>query len=529
MYPVFRALWIATIASNIGSFMQDVGEAWLMTSLTPSPLLIALVQAAASMPSFLLALPSGALADIFDRRRLLLFTQTWMVFAAGLAGILTLLRIMTPTLLLATAFLMGLGEALNGPAWLAITPEMVPSKELRAAVTLNGTGFNASRAVGPALAGFIITLFNPGIAFVLNALSFVGVILVLYKWRRSTQESQLPRERLHTAMRLGVKYVRHTPALQAVFVRSSVFILCASAVLALLPIFARQNLGLGAFGYGLLLGSFGAGAIAAAVVLPKVGRGLSSNNVTLAATGIFALTTLGETGLPFFALVCVLLFIAGGAWLTILSNFMTLVQVACPAWVRGRVLAVFMLIFSGSLVAGSAIWGEVASLMNAPAALRVAAIGLFVGLVAAVYYKLPEQYAFDFTPSFHLPPLDKDAVSQSEALRQAAVTIEYQIDPAEVGEFLRAMEEVRQNRLRTGANNWNLYRDVEDPTRYVEIFESPSWVEHLRLHERVSVADQQVEKKVRAYHVGDAPIQVSHFIAVQTTANSEEKQDSETR
>ncbi len=260
-YPIFRALWIATIASNIGSFMQDVGEAWLMTNLTPSPLLVALVQAAASLPSFLLALPSGALADIIDRRRLLLFTQTWMLAVAGLAGLLTISRLMTPQLLLTTAFLMGIGEALNGPAWQAITPEMVPTKEVRAAVTLNGAGFNVSRAVGPALAGFLITLFNPGTAFILNALSFVGVIYVLYRWRRTPEESELPRERLRAAMRLGVRYVRHTPALQSVFVRSSVFIACGSAVLALLPVFARHDLGLSALGYGVLLGCFGLGRL----------------------------------------------------------------------------------------------------------------------------------------------------------------------------------------------------------------------------------------------------------------------------
>lgn len=521
VYPVFRALWIATIASNIGSFMQDVGEAWLMTNLTPSPLLVALVQAAASLPSFLLALPSGALADIIDRRRLLLFTQTWMLCVAGLAGVLTLSRLMTPTLLLSTAFLMGLGEALNGPAWQAITPEMVPSNELRAAVTLNGAGFNVSRAVGPALAGFVITLFNPGTAFILNALSFAGVIYVLYRWRRSPEESELPRERLHTAMRLGLKYVKHTPVLQSVFVRSSVFIICASAVLALLPVFARQDLRLSALGYGVLLGSFGLGAIAGAAILPKLGRSFSANGLTVSATGVFAIATFGETVLPFFVVVCVTLFIAGVAWLAILSNFMTLVQVACPSWVRGRVLAAFLLVFSGSLVVGSATWGEIASVLSASAALRVAAIGLVVGLMAAVRYKLPDQYAFDFTPSSHWAPLDSDAVSRSEALRRTAVTIEYQIDPAEADLFLLAMEEVRKTRLRTGAYNWNLYRDVEDPTRYVEIYESPTWIEHQRMHERVSIADQQLEHKVRAFHAGDSPVQVSHFISVRPTDTKE--------
>lgn len=521
--PIFRALWIATIASNIGSFMQDVGEAWLMTTLTPSPLLVALVQAAASLPAFLLALPSGALADIIDRRRLLLFTQTWMLAVAGVAGLMTISGLMTPQLLLSMAFLMGLGEALNGPAWLAITPEMVPSKEVKAAVTLNGAGFNASRAVGPALAGFLITLFNPGTAFILNALSFLGVIYVLYRWRRTSEESELPRERLRTAMRLGLKYVRHTPVLQSVFVRSSVFIACASAVLALLPVFAGQELGLGAFGYGLLLGAFGSGAIVGAAILPKLGRDVSINRLTLGATVVFALATFGQTALPFFAVVCVMLFVAGIAWLAALSNYMTLVQVASPSWVRGRVLAVYILAFSASLVVGSAVWGEIASLLNSSEALRVGAVGLLVGLVTAAHYKLPEQYAFDFTPSGHWGKLDEDAVSRSEAMSRTAVTIEYQIDPSEADQFLIAMEDVRKTRLRTGAENWSIYRDIEDPTRYVEIYESPTWIEHQRMHERVSVADQKVENKVRSYHAGDVPVQVSHFIAVNPPAAGELK------
>ncbi len=518
LYPIFRALWFATIASNIGSFMQDVGEAWLMTTLTPSPLLVALVQAAASLPAFLLALPSGALADIIDRRKLLLFTQTWMLAVAGVAGLMTISGLMTPQLLLSMAFLMGLGEALNGPAWLAITPEMVPSKEVKAAVTLNGAGFNVSRAVGPAVAGFLITLFNPGTAFILNALSFVGVIYVLYRWRRTPEQSELPREQLRTAMRLGLRYVRHTPVLQSVFVRSSVFIACASAVLALLPVFARQELRLGAFGYGLLLGAFGAGAIVGAAMLPKLGRDISINRLTLGATVVFAATTFGQTALPFFAVVCVMLFVAGVAWLAILSNYMTLVQVACPSWVRGRVLAVFILAFSGSLVVGSAVWGEIASLLNSPDALRVAAVGLLVGLVTAAHYKLPEQYAFDFTPSGHWGELEEDIVGRSEAMSRTAVTIEYQIDPSEADQFLIAMEDVRKTRLRTGAENWNIYRDIEDPTRYVEIYESPTWIEHQRMHERVSVADQKVESKVRSYHAGDIPVQVTHFIAVNPPA-----------
>src|SRR5919109_1147626 len=286
--PIFRALWIATVVSNIGTWMEDVGESWLMVSLTSSPMLVALVETAGSLPIVLLALPAGALADVVDRRRLLLITQIWMLASAAVLGIFTLAGMVTPWLLLLLTFTLGLGTAMNGPAWQAMIPELVPRDELPAAITLVGVAINVSRALGPALGGLFVSAAGSGVVFLLNAVSFLGVMAVIYRCRPALQRGGLPPEHIFGAMRAGLRYVRHAPELLAALVRTSVFILCASALWALLPLQARHALGLGSFGYGVLLGCIGTGAVAGAAFLPKVRSKVSNNLLVVAATLLFA-------------------------------------------------------------------------------------------------------------------------------------------------------------------------------------------------------------------------------------------------
>jgi len=286
--PIFRALWIATVASNIGTWMQDVGESWLMVSLTTSPMLVALVETAGSLPIVLLALPAGALADVVDRRRLLLITQSWMLVSAAVLGVVTLAGMVTPWLLLLLTFTLGLGTAMNGPAWQASIPELVPRRELPAAVTLVGVAINVSRAVSPALGGLLVAAAGSGVVFLLNAISFLGVMVVIYRWQPTPQQSTMPPEHIFGAMRAGLRYVRHAPELLAVFVRTGAFILCASALWALLPLQARHALGLGSFGYGILLGCIGTGAVAGAAFLPPVREKVSNNLLVVGATVLFA-------------------------------------------------------------------------------------------------------------------------------------------------------------------------------------------------------------------------------------------------
>jgi len=508
--PVFRALWIASVASNVGTWMHEVGAAWLMTSLASSPIMVALMQTATSLPIFLLALPAGALADIVDRRRLLIAAQLWMLVAAFLLGLLTLAGATTPWLLVGLTFTLGLGGAMTMPTWQAIVPELVPRSELVSAVTLGGLGFNLARAVGPALGGLIVAAAGAGSVFILNAVSFLGVVVVLYCWRRPARVSVLPAERMIGAMRSGLRYVRHAPALHAVLARSSLFILCGSALWALLPLLARRELGIGAVGYGVLLGCLGAGAITGGAALPAVRRAFTPDMLVVGASLLFAVVLAALATLRNFVPLCIVMFIGGMAWLTLLSSFNSCAQAAVPAWVRGRALAVYLLVFFGGSAVGSALWGTVALHSGIPAALLYAAMGLAAGLAVSVRYRLGELGA-ELTPSLHWPepavffdpPPDRGPV---------LVTVEYRIDPLQSRDFVREMHVLRTVRLRDGATDWWLFSDAADPARFLECFLVESWVEHLRQHERVTKADIPVQERVRDFHIGAEPPRVSHLL-----------------
>src|SRR5882762_3441543 len=378
---VFRALWMATVVSNIGTWMQDVGESWLMTSLTPSPVLVALEETFGSLPVVLIALPAGALADIVDRRRLLLFMQGWMVVAAGAMGVLALMGQMTPARLLSLTFLLGIGTAMSNPVWQAITPELVRPTDLPAAITLSVVGINVARAIGPALGGFIIAASGPWAVFFLNAASFIAIMVVVYRWQPAPRRSKLPPEDIIGAMRTGTRYLRHSPELQTVLIRSGIFIVCASALWALLAQQARRGLGLGSFGYGLLLGCIGLGALVGAWLLPKARERFSMNELVAAGTVGFALATVALAYVHSFAVLAVALAAGGVAWIAVLSSLNISAQIFTPSWVRARVMAVYLLVFFGGLAGGSAVWGFAAARLGVSTALLFATVGLLIGLL----------------------------------------------------------------------------------------------------------------------------------------------------
>lgn len=509
--PLFRALWIAAIASNIGTWMQNVGGVWLMTSLTPSPLLVALMQTATSLPVFLIGLPAGALADIVDRRRLLLFWQGWMLVVAATLGVLTWAGVMTPWLLLALTCALGLGAAMSTPAWQSIIPELVPRADLPTAVTLNSAGFNVARAVGPALGGIVVAASGPQAVFLLNAVSFIGIMLVLYRWHRSPRKNALPAERVIGAIRAGIRYVHYSPPLRAVLVRTGVFISCGSALWALLPLVARQQLGLDSFGYGVLLGCLGFGAVSGALVLPRVRRRFSTNLLLIAATIIFAIATLGLAYIRNVGLIYLVLIAAGLAWIAMMSSLNVAVQFIVPSWVQARSLGVYQLVFQGGIAVGSAVWGLTAERLGNSTALLLAAIGLVVGLIAAIRYRLVAGEKLDLTPSLHWPePIVVIDLPPDEG--PVLITVEYRIDLERSHEFTQAMHEVSRSRRRDGAIRWGLFEDTADPTRFLETFVVESWAEHLRQHERVTVADRAAEQLALSFHIGDTPPIVSHLI-----------------
>ncbi|MGH7885261.1 MAG: MFS transporter [Thermodesulfobacteriota bacterium] len=511
---LFRALWIAAIASNIGAWMQDVGAAWYMTTLAPTPVMVALVQVASRLPMFLFALPAGALADVVDRRRLLLITQSWMLTAAAILGVLTLAGVTTPWILLTFTFLLGLGAALSGPAWQAIVPELVPQSDMPSAVALNSVGINISRAVGPALGGIIISLSSPGVVFILNAVTFVGVLIVLYKWRRTPVERALPTERFFGAMKAGVRYVRRSPDLRAVFVRTGIFIFFGSVLWALLPLVAKNDLRSGPAGYGILLGFFGTGAVIGATLLSRLKSRFSLDTLVTGATIIFAATIFALAFTHIFAIVCALMVLGGACWLSLLSSFNVAAQAGAPSWVRARALSVYLLFLFGGLAMGSAFWGILANHVGISMALIIAAFGMIGGIFIRGRYHLISGEGLDLTPSMHWPA---PKVVEETDLRYdqgpVLVMVEFRILPEKAHEFSNIMNKVSKTRLRDGAIRWNLFRDTADPGRFVETFIVESWIEHLRQHERVTVSDRYLLKEAEGYHIGDEPPVVSHLIA----------------
>ncbi len=521
--PLYRALWIATIASNIGTWMQDVGAAWLMTSIAPSPATIALVRTASSLPIFLLALPAGALADVLDRRRLLLATQFWMLAAAAALGALTIAGLTTPGILLAMTFALGLGSALNAPAWQAIIPEIVPQTEVTNAVSLNSAGMNLARAVGPAIGGLLIAVAGPGVTFLFNAMSFGGVIVVLYRWRRAPETSVLPAERVMGAIRAGLRYVRHTPPVRIVLGRFAAFILFGSALWSLLPAVARFEFGRGPGGYGIMLAAFGMGAVSTATLLPRLRQRVNIDVLLAIATLVFAAGLVTLAWVRLYAVADLAVFACGAGWISLISTFNSRIQAVAPSWVRGRALAVSILVFFGGMSIGSAFWGYVASLWSIPAALTTAAACTCLGLLATRNLRLHGMEKIDLTPSFHWPmpqPVNEPRPEHGPVV----VTVEYRVDPARKAEFLGTMQPVRRIRRRDGAISWAVLSDVADPGRYTEVFVVESWLEHLRQHARVTRSDRHILDHARSFHIGSSPPVVTHFLVEPPTGAKDSAQ-----
>lgn len=510
--PLFRTLWIAAVASNVGIWMQEIAAAWLMTSLTSAPMMVALLQTATSLPIVLLALPAGALADIVDRRRLLLLTIGWMLSASALLGVLTLAGLSTPWLLLALVFIIGLGAAMTGPAWLAITPEVVSQDKFPAAIVLIGVGPNLARVVGPALGGLIVAAAGSGTVFLLNAVACLGGVITLYRWQRTPRQSLLPAERLLSAIRAGLRYVRHAPALRAVLVRTGIFMICGSALWALLPLRARREMGLGVVGYGLLLGCLGVGTVAGAAILPKAREKISVEWLVAGATLLFAASTATLARVQNIFLLGSVMFFGGIAWIALISSFNLAAQATFPSWVRARALSVYLLVFFGGMAGGSVVWGAVAARVGIPMALTYAAGGMVLGLTATFRLRLTAAQSMNLQPSMHWP----EPVVTNEVIPERGavlVNIEYRIDPARSLDFEAAMRPLCHLRRRDGSFFWGLFSDMASPGRYIEFYLVESWAEHLRQHERVTFADREIEEKAQAFHIGDRPPLISHLIA----------------
>lgn len=509
--PVFRALWIATIISNIGTWMHDVGAGWLMTSLSPSPLLVALVQAATTLPMFLLALPAGALADIIDRRKMLLSAQILGLAAAAVLAFLTLQSLTTPWVLLAATFVLGIAAALSAPVFQAIVPELIDKAGLPDAVALNSLGVNISRAIGPALGGVIVAMVGIPAVFALNALSVLAVLIVLFKWKRALTVHSLPPEHFFGALRAGYRYVRHSPAMRLVLIRTMGFFLFSSALWAMLPLVGRRELKLDAAGYGALLGCMGAGAIVGALLLKQIRKNVASNTISIWVTLLFAAATLALAMTPNAWLAGGVMFVAGLAWIGMLTTLNVAAQMASPGWVKARALAVYLLVLQGAMTGGSILWGTLASSAGVSRALIVAAIGLTLAILLALRWRLPKDSATDLAPSNHwAEPVV--AIPPANDRGPVLIEIEYRVAPGQLTAFTAALRKFSVTRYRDGAIRWNVWEDVAEPGRVVEAFIVESWVEHQRQHARVTCSDALDQELLHAFHIDDQPPIVRHLL-----------------
>jgi MFS family permease len=509
---VFTVVWTATVVSNIGSWMYSAAAGWLMTSLNPDPLWVALVQAASTLPVFLFAIPAGAFADIFDKRKFLIVLEILTTAVSALYAAMVGFGLATPLNLLGFTFLAGATGALAVPAWQAIVPQLVPKDDLTSAVAANSVGVNISRAVGPAVGGAAITALGIVSPFWINAISNLGVIAALVWWRPAkSSHTSLPAERFRGAVVAGFRYARNSPALRATLIKATGFFLFASAYWALLPLVARTQVASGAGLYGILLGAIGAGAVVGAFAMPRIRLKIGADWLAVCGTAGTALTLVlyGLAHDPLTALAASIL--AGISWIAVMATLTVSAQSSLPDWVRGRGLALFTTVFFGCMTLGSVIWGKLAAMLGLPAAHFIAAAGAVVAIVATSPWKLHAGTAIDLTPSMHWPtPEVAQDVEQDRG--PVLVTVEYRIRPEDREAFLDSIEPLRQERLRDGAFRWGVYEDASDPGRMVETFLIGSWMEHLRQHERVTNADRMVQENLRRFYLGGEP-KVTHLIA----------------
>jgi len=489
----FRNLLLADVVSDVGTFMQSVGAAWLMVSLNAGPLYVALTQTASALPFFVFALPAGAIGDIVDRRKLILFTEIWMAVVALTLSVVTLAGRMSPVILLALTFALSAGDAFETPTWRAVLPELVKKEDLQAASALNGIEFNFARAIGPALAGFVIAFIGVGAAFLVNTLSFFGVIMVVARWRRVAVERATPAETVSGATVAAIRYVRFSPAIRAVLVRAGAAMFFASGLLALLPSIAQRING-GPLVYGVLLGSFGCGAVLGALVMQRATRWWSADKVVTVGIAGFGLVTIAAGGVHELVLLGLLMLTGGAAWISFLSLFNVQVLNQAPDWVRARVLAVSMLVFQGAVAAGSAAWGSAAAKIGISSALLWAGLGTMATTALALFLPLPKT-GVDLTPWNHwrMPAASPTEFDAGPVL----VTVEYFVNSDRLDEFMKTIHEYGRVRRRDGASRWGICRDLETPDRYVETFVVGSWAEHLRQHERLTRADSLLEDRLR--------------------------------
>lgn len=509
--PVFRGLWWASLAANLTMWMNDVAAAWLMTSLTTSPVMVALVQTASTLPVFLLGLPSGAMADIVDRRRYFAATQLWVSLTALMLALLSLAQALTANWLLVLTFLNGVGLAMRWPVFAAIVPSVVPKEQLPAALALNGISMNLSRIVGPMLAGLVITAINPAAVFVLNVLLAGLSFFLILRWRSEPRRSSLPGERFVGAMRVGLNFAWQSPRFKVILLRIFLFFLQSAGLISLLPLVARGLHGGGPATFTVMLASLGLGAIAAAFFFPRWRQRYNRDQFVMAGTLLHAALSSLIVFWPELWVALPAMFLLGMAWISVANSLAVAAQQAVPDWVRARGMSLYQTALMGGAAAGSLLWGQVAEVLDVQRAIWLAAATGCV--VAAVMWRRSVQgeAELDFTPTSNPNPLPEGVhIAPDEG--PVMVTLEYRIDPARADEFARVMERTRRARLRQGALSWGLFRDAADPGRYIEHFVDENWLEHQRRMQRFTAFDAELREQRLAFHLEPDPPVLKRYI-----------------
>ena len=511
-HPTFRMLWVIGTVANVCMWMNDVASAWMMTSLTPSPTMVALVQSASTLPVFLLGLPTGALADIMDRRRYLMFTQWWVAAIAVLLYITTVTGTLNAPLLLILTFANGIGLAMRWPVHAALIPELVPRSTLPAALAINGVGMNLSRVIGPVVAGALIASAGTEFVFVLNAVLSILTATVLLRWKREQKASPLPSERIFGAMRVGLQHVRQSPHIQAVMLRVFMFFLQSTAVVALLPLVARR-LGSGdASAYTILFASMGVGAVAAALTLPRMRERMTRDEIVRNASLLHAGSTLVMAFAPNLYVAVPAMLAGGVAWMSVANSLTVAAQMGLPDWVRARGMSIVQMSIMGGTGLGAALWGQVASLTSVPISLALSSVTATVALLLMRNLKVGGRAEEDLTPAgvWKAPDL---AIPIEPEQGPILVTVEFHIDPARKDDFITVMRESRRIWLSNGLLAWELFHDTADPGHYIEHLTDESWAEYVRRNERVTTAYIALREQKLAFHRLDQPPLVRRFVA----------------
>ena len=511
--PVFRGLWLAWLAANLTMWMNDVAAAWLMTSLSTSPVMVALVQTASTLPVFLLGLPSGAMADILDRRRYFAATQLWVSVNALVLAALSLSGQLTATLLLVLTFSNGIGLAMRWPVFAAIVPQIVSRDQLPAALALNGIAMNLSRVIGPVLAGALLAAFSPAAVFVLNTLLAGVAFVLILRWKNAPRTSALPGERFLGAMRVGLNYTMQSPRLKVILLRIFLFFLQSTALVALLPLVARGLHGGGAGTFTVMLSCVGAGAIVAALYFPRWRQRFDRDQFVRAGTLIHAALSCLIVAVPEIWVALPAMVLIGMAWISVANSLTVSAQIAMPDWVRARGMSIYQMALMGGAAAGSLLWGQVASWLDVRSAVIAAA--LFGVIVLALTRRLSVEGGaeIDFTPATPSRGAPDPAQHIGAEEGPVMVTLEYQIDPARADDFAKVMQRTRQARLRQGALSWGLFRDVAEPGRYIEYFVDENWVEHQRRLERFTATDAGLREERMAFHIGPELPALRRYVA----------------